>query len=78
MPGDFFCRRKPAPNSVTVAEKVSYEISDVRNAISDGTNRVSDVKSTQRRLDKRRLEKRRLEQSRQDKRRQEEKSAVRG
>ena len=78
MPGDFFCRQKPTPTSVTAAEKVSYEISDGRNAVSDGINRVSDVKSTQRRLDKRRLEKRRLEQSRQDKRRQEEKSVVRG
>ena len=78
MPGDFFCRSKSSLDSVTAAEKVSIEIIDGRNSVSDGTNCVSDVKNTQRRLDKRRLEKRRLEQSRQDKRRQEEMSVVRG
>ena len=63
---------------ISAAEKIPDEIIDGRNSVSDRTNCVSDVRSTQRRLDKRRLEKRRLEQSRQDKRRQEEKSAVRG
>ena len=67
---------------ISAAEKIPDEIIDGRNSVSDGTNRVSDVRSTQRRQDKRRqdkrrLEKRRLEQSRQDKRRQEEMSAVR-
>ena len=76
MPGDFFCRSKSSLDSVTAAERVSIEIIDGRNAVSDRTNCVSDVRSTQRRQDKRRQDKRRLEQTRQEKTR--EKGAVRG
>lgn len=77
MPGDFFCRQKPTPTSVTAAEKVSYEISDGRNAVSDGINRVSDVKkyTEKTRQEKTREEKTRAEQTRQEKTRGNERGA---